>query len=92
MLPHTSIPTSNFSPIWKQIWATMNDRSFYNGFKFLLGNGDRIKLWDDIWIIEEPLRLSPNYLVSHWINLSLSKTWAFGIATIGSGPLDGLDL
>ena len=57
MFPHSLRPYSHFSPIWKQIWLTIYERPFCDGIKFLLGNGDRIIFWDDIWIFEEPLKL-----------------------------------
>ena len=56
MFPQTLTPLSYFSPIWKQIWLTMGEKPFCDGVSLLLGKGDRIQFWHDIWIIDSPLK------------------------------------
>ena len=56
MFPHSRLPHSHFSPIWKQIWLTMFERPFCDGVKFLLGKGNRIIFWSDLWVMEVPLK------------------------------------
>ena len=35
----------------------MLEKPFCDGVKFLLGKGDRIKFWEDLWVIETPLKV-----------------------------------
>ena len=53
-MPITNVPTKNGSYLWRSIGKIWKD--FQKGLHWSIGNGQRVKFWDDIWVINgDPL-------------------------------------
>ena len=51
----TKIPTGPFGVgLWKYIWRGWN--TFARFLTFEVGDGSRIRFWDDVWCGRDPLR------------------------------------
>ena len=58
-MPITDVPTKNGSCLWRSIGKIWKD--FQKGLHWSIGNGQRVKFWDDIWVTNgDPLI---NYMV-----------------------------